>query len=406
MHKHLLCIVIPAFLLSGPDALATSDAELSTLMEQASFRDTVRSQNEGALIGESTELEKSRTFARSRSDYGVELRPSVSDSDVGLALRVYLPDRWSKQRLSEQLILAAQSEQLRIAALEWQDVIGIYRNFCTYRMLRKQMALTEREMRFIKPYLEKADQRVEMNQLTISDRARLYSTYLALVNDHGELANDFLDTQRRIRMVIGPDANLEDLSALAFIEMPSQLEISSLLKTALQQRADYRQLGVDMKAMERAEKAARTEDGFRLKYIQPAYRVDYEDGTGGWEISASIILPWGTRNPDIAVYQHQQALYQAARSQQRQIIEDRLHVTLDMADAYYTRVAEQKQRTAPLLKTLEEDIGILAEAPLDQVRDLIAVRERMLDAALQVIESECPAETRAIDLAVELGGWR
>ena len=86
-------------------------------------------------------------------------------------------------------------------------------------------------------------------------------------------------------------------------------------------------------------------------------------------------------------------------------IEDRLRVTYDMADAYYTQLAAQKKRTAPLLKTLNEDLSILAHAPLDQIRDLISIRERMLDAALQSVESECLAETIAVDLAQELGGW-
>ncbi len=405
MDKHLLCISIAALCLVGSNARAALDQELSTLMEQAAFRETIRSQNEGALSNESTELEQSKTSARSRADYGLELRPSVSDDDAGLALRIYLPDRWSKKRLHRQLTLAAESEQLRIAALEWQDVVGIYRDFCSYRMLRKQLALTESEMRFIEPYLELADQRVELNQLTISDRARLYSTYLALVNDYGELMNEFLNTQRRIRMIVGPKADLEKFSELAVIEMPSQLEIETLLKTALEQRADYRQLAVDMEAMKLAEEAARTEDGFRLKYIQPAYRVDHGNGTDGWELSASIILPWGTRNPDIAVYQHQQMLYAAAQSQQRMLIENRLRVTLAMANAYYSRMTDQKRRTEPLLKTLHEDLSILADAPLDQIRNLISIRERMLDAALQTAESECMAETIAIDLAQELGGW-
>jgi hypothetical protein len=405
MSKRLLSIILMLLCHSGSGAAATSDEHLNTLMEQAAFRETIRNQNEGALIEESTELQQSRTFARSRADYGLELRPSVSDNNVGLALRIYLPDRWSRKRLQEQLVLAARSEQLRVAALEWQDVIGIYRDFCNYRMTRKKMVLLEAEMRFIEPYLQKADERVELNQLTIRDRARLYSTYLALINDYGEQVNDLLDIERRIKLVVGPHADLEAFSELAVIEMPSQLEIESLLKTALEQRADYRQIGIDLQAMQLAEEAARKEDGFRLKYIQPGYRVNYDDGSDGWILSASIVLPWGTRNPDIAVYQNQQALYTAARSQQRRMIEDRLRVTYDMADAYYTQLAAQKKRTVPLLKTLHEDLSILAHAPLDQIRDLISIRERMLDAALQSVESECLAETIAVDLAQELGGW-
>lgn len=404
MQKQYLFPLFATLFLIGPAAASTTP-DLEALMEQAAFRDTIRNQNDGALVDESTALEQSRTFARSRSDYGLELRPSISNDEAGFALRVYLPDRWSKKRLHEQLTLAARSEQLRVAALEWQDVVSVYRDFCTYRMLAKQLALTENELRFIEPYLTKADRSVELNQLTVRDRARLYSTYLALLNDHNEIANDFLDIQRRIKMIVGPEADLENLSAMAVIDMPSQLQIKSLLRTALEQRADYRRLDIDMRAMQLAEDAARTEDGFRLKYIQPAYRVDYNDGTDRWELSASIILPWGTRNPDIAVYQHHQTLYRAAQSQQRRIIEDRLRVMLDMANAYYTQIAEQKCRVKPIVAQLKADLEQLANVPLEQVRDLISIRERMLDAALQNAESECRAESLAVDLAEELGGW-
>ncbi len=405
MQLRTCAIVLPALCCISSTVLATSDQTLSALMEQASFHDTIRNQNAGALIDESTELEQSKTFARSRSDYGLELRPSISDEDVGLALRVYLPGRWSKKRLHEQLTLAARSEQLRIKTLEWKDVIAIYRDFCTYRMLKQQLALTENEIRFIEPYLKKADQAVTLNQLAVSDRARLYSTYLALANDQADLGNNFLDAQRRIRMVVGPDADLEQLSTMAVIDIPSQLEIKSLLKTALEQRSDYRQFGIDLRAMQLAEEAARSEDGFRLKYLQPAYRVDYDNGSSGWELSTSIVLPWGTRNPDIAVYQHQQALFIAAQDQQRRIIEDRLRVMLDMANAYYMQVAEQKKRTGPVIRQLNEDLEVLADVPLEQVRDLISVRERMLDAALQSAKFEYMAETITVDLAEELGGW-
>lgn len=384
---------------------SASEPDLDALMEQASFRDTIRRQNEGALIEKSTELEKSQTYARSRADYGVELRPGVSDNDVGLALRIYLPDRWSKKRLHEQLTLAAESEQLRIAALEWSDVIAVYRDFSTYRMLKKQLALTLDELHFIEPYLEKVDQSVELNQLTISDRARLYSTYLAMLNDHNELKNSFLEAQRRLRMVLGPHADLERLEVMAVIAMPSQLEVRTLLQTALEQRADYRQFGVDIRAMQLAEEAARTEDGFRLKYIQPAYSIDHGNGESGWAVTAAIVLPWGTKNPDIAVYQHEQALSMAAQQQQRKIIEDRLRVTLDLANDYYAQAVEQKRRIKPVIERLNADLEILADVPLDQIRDLVSIRERMLDAALQSTESQCMAETLAVDLAEELGGW-
>ncbi len=399
MKKRHLFIALSSLSVAG--AASASDAP----DPEGAFRETIRSRSDAALVEESTALQQSEMRAQTRSDYELELRPSVSDDDLGLALRVYLPDRWSRKRLKEQLVLAATAEQLRVAALEWQDIISVYSDFCTYRMLSKQIALTAEELQFIEPYLQMADQSVERNQLSVSDRARLYGTYLALANDHNERIHEFLDIQRRIRALAGPDADLETFSARAVIEMPSQLEVRSLLKQALEQRADYRQLNTRLRSMQLAEEAARSEDGFRLKYLQPAYRVNYDDGTDGWELSASVVLPWGSRNPDIAVYQNQQALYLAAQAQQRDIIEDQLRVTLDMANAYYAQAAKQKLRIAPVVDRLKKDLEALGDVPLEQIRDLISIRERMLDAALQAAESDCRAETLAVDLAETLGGW-
>jgi hypothetical protein len=383
-----------------------SDQNLETLLEHADFRETIRTRSGDRLLKESTALEQARTQARSRSDYGLELRPGISDSDVRLALRVYLPDRWSKKRLREQLVLASQSEQLRVAALEWQDIVSIYRDFCSYRMLRTQLALLDDERKFIEPYLTQADERVGRNQLAIGDRARLYSTYLALLNDRDELENALLDSRRKLKMMLGPTAELENLSARVVITMPSQLEIESLLRTALEKRADYRLLNTEVRAMQLAEEAARSEDGYRLKYIQPAYNVDYENGGSSWELSASLVLPWGTRNPDIAVYRSQQALSLAAQAEQRKIIEDRLRVLLDTAEGHYAQAAEQNRRIRPVIDQLNADLEQMTGVLLEQIRDVLSIRERMLDAGLQSAESRCRTEILAVDLAEEIGGWQ
>jgi hypothetical protein len=301
---------------------------------------------------------------------------------------------------------ASQSEQLRVAALEWQDIVSVYRDFCSYRMLRKQLVLLDNELNFIEPYLTQADQSVARSQLAIGDRARLYSTYLALLNDRNELENSLLDSRRQLKMVLGPGANLETLSALTVIAMPSQLEIESLLRSALEKRADYRLLSAEIRAMHLAEEVARTEDGFRLKYIQPAYNVDYENGSSSWELSASLVLPWGTRNPDIAVYQSQRALSLAAQTEQRKIIEDRLRVMLDAADGHYVQAAEQSRRVRPVIDQLNADLEQMAGILLEQMRDVLSIRGRMLDASLQSAESNCRTEILAVDLAEELGGWQ
>jgi hypothetical protein len=207
-------------------------------------------------------------------------------------------------------------------------------------------------------------------------------------------------------LVLGPSADLENLSARAVIDMPSQLEIESLLRSALEKRADYRLLSTEIRAMQLAQEAAKTEDSFRLKYIQPAYNVNYENGGSGWELSASLVLPWGTRNPDIAVYQSQQALSLALQAEQRRMIEDRLRVLLDTAEGYYDQATELNRCIRPVIDQLNADLEQMAGVLLEQVRDVLSIRGRMLDASIQSAEAKCRSEILAVDLAEELGGWQ
>jgi hypothetical protein len=396
MQTRRLPLLLSVIFCIGPAAPAEQDILL----------DTIRSRTDSALIEESTAVEQARTRAQS-SGFTLELRPEISDTDKGVALRLNLPGLWNITRLRERLTVAARSEQLRVAALEWQDILSVYRSFCTYRMLQKQVTLTEEELSFIKPWLEQADRSVELRQLAVSDRARLYSSYLALLNDSSSRTAALLDVKRRLLMALGPDADLETLSAAAVIPMPSRLEAAALLPAALEQRADYRRLGEEIRATQLAEKAARSEDGFRVKYVQSAYREGRFGESDSWEVSAAIAIPlWGARNPDIALYHQQQLLARAEQTQQRQLIEERLRVLLNICDAYSEETAGRDRRLKPVIEQLNADLQQITDVPLKEIRTLLAVREQILDASLQTAESECRSELLAIDLAGELGGWQ
>ncbi|MCK5676509.1 MAG: hypothetical protein KAH99_05795, partial [Verrucomicrobia bacterium] len=117
--------------------MAVADQDLAAIMRKGNLHEAIRIRSESVLLDELTALEQAEAQAKSRSEYGLELRPRVTNSEVGLALRIYLPDRWSKDKLREQLALVAESEQLRVAALDWQEVMAVYRDFCAYRMLRR-----------------------------------------------------------------------------------------------------------------------------------------------------------------------------------------------------------------------------------------------------------------------------
>ncbi len=391
MRTRWKTFLLPCILLTAPVG-AFSDV-----------KQQIQERSERTVIDQSISAEQARAKAQSRSEYGLELRPFVTDSDAGFALRIYLPDQWNKSRLREQLALVAESEQLRVAALEWRELMQAYRLFCDYRMVKKQLVIYGNEIEFVEPYLAKADTAVEQNHLSVADRARLYSFYLDLINDREVLKADLLETEQELRLLLGAEANLAEMAETAVVGMPAESEFNALLNSALNNRTDYRQFDVQTRSLTAAEALAKSEDGFRLKYIQPAYEMDYNNGESSYGISASFVLPWGTRNPDIAVYQQQRMLALSTMDLQRSIIEHRLRVLLKSAEAYYEQAVDRSEKIKPLLTRLALDMETMNTGRLEELRDQLLVRERILDVSLQTAKAISRKEKIAVDLAEELG---
>lgn len=399
MHAARLILFTPLLLAA---ALCPAQ-DLDTLMKNGELKAQVQSRSERVILDETTEAEQARAKAKTRSEFGMELRPKITNNDAGIALRIYLPDRWNKDQLREQLILVAEAEQLRVSALEWQELLDVYRGFCDYRMYNKQLDIFNQELIWLEPYLEKANEGVELNQLAITDRARLFSLYLDLVNSHEKVKNALLETEQDLRMLLGAEADLAKMSKTAVVGMPKETEFKALMQHALSNRSDYRQFELQHRSLKAAEEVALSEDGFRLKYIQPFYEVDYNDGESTVGLSASFILPWGTRNPDIAVYQQEQQLTHSSMNLQRSIIEHRLRVLMKSAESYYAQAGDRSDRIKPLLLQLSQDLETMNTGRLEDLRDLMLVRERILDVSLQTTRSICNKDQIAVQLARELG---
>lgn len=365
--------------------------------------ESIRARSERVTMDESIAAEQARATAQTRSEYGLELRPRVTNEDVGVALRVYLPARWSESKLRQRLELVAESERLRVAMLEWAELMDVYRLFCEYRALNKQIALYEKEIEALGPYLEKASEGVVLNHLAVAERAKLYSVYLDLVNDHEGVKLDRLVTERELRLLLGVDANLDSMAESAVVLMPPKVEFDALLQMAMDNRTDYKQVDVMARSLDAAEAVATQEDGFRLKYVQPAYNYDYNNGESTVGLSASFVLPWGTKNPDIYSYQQQRKLLFSDMALRRLVMEHRLKVLLNSADAYYNRATERGERIKPLLTALAEDMATMDTGRLEDLRDLLLVRERILDVQLGTTRAVEQKELIAVELAAELG---
>ncbi len=359
--------------------------------------------SERALLEQSTAAEQARIQAQSGSGYELELRPRVSEDEVGVALRIYLPERWKKAALREQLSLVAESEQLRVAALEWQELMAAYRLFCDYRMLEQQQVLLTGELDEIEPWLAKADKAVELNQLAVASRTKFYSLYLDLINDLEKVKADRLENAQELRLLLGAEADLNRMASAAVVAMPPKVEFDTLLKQALENRSDYRNFDVQARSLATAVDAAESVEGFRLKYLQPSYEVDHNNGEGTLSLSASFILPWGRLRPDVDLYRRQQALAVSEQQLQRAVIGHRLRVLLKTAEAYYETASDRSERIKPIVEQINSDFEVIDTGRLEELGNLLAVRERLLDISLQTTKATCRQERLAVDLAEELG---
>jgi hypothetical protein len=375
----------------------------NTTLEEDSLKDYIHNMSESTLTEESIMVEQAIVQAKSSSSFGVEIRPNVTDSSAGVGLRIYLPDRWSNKKLREQLELVAESEQLRVEALEWQELLAIYRDFCTYRMLQKQIILYENELNILKPYLAQADHSVEQHQLKITDRTNIYSTYLDIINNQGKIKIEIIDIERRLYLTLGSKANLKAFSETAIITLPTKLEIKTLLQQAQENRADYQRLEVDSRRLDAAEAIAHSEDGFHLKYIQPTYEANYNEGESSYGISAAIVLPWGNKNQDVAVYKQQKLKTLSTMALQRKIMQQQLQVLVNTAHALDKQIEETNQLIRPLLKQLESDLKQITGGTLNQVCCWMNIRGQILDTRVQNTQAECERERIAVELAKELG---
>ncbi len=369
----------------------------------ASPEAAVHTLSEGLFLNKSVQAEQSAVQARHPSDFSMELRPAVSDNDAGIGLRIYLPARWSQNALREQLEWVARSENLRVAALEGQALLTVYRHFCTYRMLRKQISLYSAELERLKPFLDQADQRVQQRQLAVSDRAKLYGVYLGLLNNREKAAMEWIEIQRILHQTLGSQADLEAFAQVRPIPMPARFELDDLLQQALENRADYQRMEVEAQALGAAEASARAEDGFRFKYLQPSYAKDYKGGEDTWTLAAAFVLPWGVRNPDIAEYREKKELADFQMALQRRILKERLQSLLQASEDFQEQLSRRTRLIQPLVDQLTRDLDQMKEVPLDQVRDRMQIRERILDTAIQATIVESKREQLAIDFAEELG---
>ena len=64
--------------------------------QQDTLEEKVKTHSEGILVNESISLQQARAKAQSRSEYGLEFRPRITEETARAALRIHLPSLWKK----------------------------------------------------------------------------------------------------------------------------------------------------------------------------------------------------------------------------------------------------------------------------------------------------------------------
>jgi hypothetical protein len=203
MRRSALALVLAGLWLAGPPRTGSA-GEAPGDLDAA-----IRHLSEGLFLKKTVQAEQAAVRARVPSEYSLELRPEIRDDRAGVALRLYLPGRWDREALRQRLALTTQAETLRVAELEWQELIQVYRDLSTYRLLRTQIALHADEMAHLAPWLGQADQGVLERQLSVADRAEIYSRYLDLLNSRQRLETAKTRIELDLHRALGRRADLE-----------------------------------------------------------------------------------------------------------------------------------------------------------------------------------------------------
>jgi hypothetical protein len=88
---------------------------------------------------------------------------------------------------------------------------------------------------------------------------------------------------------------------------------------------------------------------------------------------------------------------------QRSLIEHRLQVLGRAAQDHYAHADARSESIKPLLQKLYADLETLDTGRLEDLRNLMLIRERILDVSVESTRTICRKERIAVDLAAELG---
>ena len=94
--------------------------DLESLIKKGEIKAKVQEYSERVILDETVAADQARTKAQSRGEFGMELRPRISNNEVGAALRMYMPDGWSSRTATAAPIQTNHGQLLKNCRIIWR----------------------------------------------------------------------------------------------------------------------------------------------------------------------------------------------------------------------------------------------------------------------------------------------
>ena len=337
------------------------------------------------------------------TDTSIELRPDISEDRVGSALRFITAKHANTPAIQEALLILSEIERLRRKAYLHGEELYCYRLLLRYKTLQEIITLHEYEQNVFEPYLQRAQQAFEKNQLSDIEWAKSKTALLDLKATIRDLLGEKIELKKELGLRLGSDAPLEEWAKSLTLQPLAEQNSSLFLKTALKNRIDFILIQKRKQLASLHEKALMAENQFHLQHIQPEIEHDLNNHSITYGVSASFHLPWSSIQTESMTFQYEMNYYQEVSDQMK----NRLATEVQTHLLYFNEQRDlNKTYDSSVIDNLEKQWETLATQKLlrtDQFRDIFYLRNRILSYKRQYKESVLCMQECQLDLIETCG---
>ncbi len=283
-------------------------------------------------------------------------------------LRIYAPNIWSaaaKRRAARERVLASQAG---LSRAEWQATLRVKRRFAEIGYLEAKVELAERLAAVQADRRDAASARHAQGAALPDEMASAGLRKLAALGELDSAQQQLTRARGDLAALLG----IEDAAALKIETLPPaglpgrMPESAEACASALEHRADLRQLDHELAAADADLRTAKRERVPSLTYVQLSYqeRYGFEDNEG-WAVQGAMNLPLfslataGEADVRAAEVKQRRADLEAYREQVAQEVRDALAVAAAAAET----VRRYESEAGPLIEELRAAAEMMKDHP-------------------------------------------